>query len=269
MHRFGDDDGFHLNARLLPDEGEVVESALRSHHDALVAQWKRDHGERDAADPAAPPFPTLADAFMRLVELGWDADVAARPHGHRTTTVIHLDVDRQISRFHLGPALSEAERQYLTCDSRVEVWFERDGRLVGCGRESRDIPRRLRRALEYRHPTCAVPGCGASFGLHAHHIHHWEDGGPTELWNLVLVCPHHHRAHHNGLITIRGPGHAIEVLTKDKQVMTGASVARPPTGPPPAVEPYDGPTGERAQWLWYVPPRSPPPVSDRPPVSDN
>ena len=27
---------------------------------------------------------------------------------------------------------------------------------------------------------CVVPGCGATRGLHAHHIWHWEDGGPTD-----------------------------------------------------------------------------------------
>nr|NKE03860.1 HNH endonuclease [Mycobacterium tuberculosis]NKE40849.1 HNH endonuclease [Mycobacterium tuberculosis] len=42
-------------------------------------------------------------------------------------------------------------------------------------------------------------GCGATRGLHAHHIRHWQDGGATELANLVLVCPYHHRAHHRGL----------------------------------------------------------------------
>ncbi|KAA1234646.1 HNH endonuclease, partial [Mycobacterium simiae] len=66
------------------------------------------------------------------------------------------------------------------------------------------INRRLRRALEHRQPSCAVPGCGATRGLHAHHVRHWEDGGPTELANLVLVCPYHHRLHHRGGITITG-----------------------------------------------------------------
>ena len=73
--------------------------------------------------------------------------------------------------------------------------------------------RRLRRALEYRHPTCAVPGCGATRGLHAHHIRHWEDGGLTELANLVLVCPYHHRLHHRGVITITGP--AVDLTVTD------------------------------------------------------
>ena len=110
-----------------------------------------------------------------------------------------------LAALHLGPLLSEAERRYLICDATCEVWFERDGQVIGAGRATRLISRRLRRALEHRDRTCAVPGCGATRGLHAHHIRHWEDGGPTELVNLVLVCPYHHRLHHRGVITITGP----------------------------------------------------------------
>lgn len=234
-------------------DAAVFDAALQSHLDALVAEWKRDHGERDSADEQAPPFPTVADAFMRLVEHGWDADAVARPHGHRTTVVLHLDVDSQVGSLHLGPALSEAERQYLTCDSLVETWFERDGKPIGVGRETREIPRRIRRALERRQSTCAVPGCGATRGLHAHHIWHWEKGGPTELWNLVLVCPFHHRLHHRKQITISGPGHAVTVTDVAGRTLDGSSVARPPTGPPPDVPAYAGPSGERADWKWYEP----------------
>ena len=171
--------------RLPNVEAAVFDAALQSHLDALVAEWRRDHGERGEASEEAPPFPTVADAFLRLIEHGWDADVAARPHGHRTTVVLHLNVESQVGLLHLGPALSEAERRYLSCDSLVETWFERDGVPIGSARETRQISRRLRRALEHRHPMCAVPGCGATRGLHAHHIWHWEDGGPTELWNLI------------------------------------------------------------------------------------
>lgn len=239
--------------RLTPEQAARFDAALQSHLDALVAEWKRDHGSREEASEQAPPFPTKVDAFMRLIEHGWDADVKARPHGHRTTVILHFDVESQIGTLHLGPALSEAERRYLSCDSLVETWFEKDGKPIGCARETREIPRRLRRALEHRHPTCAVPGCGSTHGLHAHHIWHWEDGGPTELWNLVLVCPFHHRLHHRGLITIRGPGHAIRVTDARGRVMTGGSVARPPTHDPPSAPPYRGPTGERCDWYWYQP----------------
>ena len=35
---------------------------------------------------------------MSLVEAGWDADVARRPHGQHTTVVMHLDVKHQVAR---------------------------------------------------------------------------------------------------------------------------------------------------------------------------
>ena len=54
---------------------------------------------------------------------------------------------------HLGPLLSDAERRYLSCDATCEVWFHRDGQVIGAGRASRLINRRLRRALEHRQPS--------------------------------------------------------------------------------------------------------------------
>ena len=57
-----------------------------------------------------------------------------------------------------GSAAVRRRPPYLTCDATCEVWFERDGRPIGAGRTTRTVGRRLRRALEHRHPTCAVPG---------------------------------------------------------------------------------------------------------------
>ena len=236
------------------------DAALASHRDALVAQWKQDRGDGDCASDIAPPLPGTLEAFMRLVEAGWDAEAARRPHGQHTTVVVHVDVEQRAAALHLGPLLTDAERQYLTCDATSEVWFKRDGQVIGAGRATRQINRRLRRALEHRHPTCAVPGCGATRGLHAHHLRHWEDGGPTELFNLVLVCPYHHRLHHRGLITITGPADALVVIDSCGRRLSARSLARPPNLAPPAVPPCPGPIGERADWWWYEPfqPQAPP-----------
>ncbi len=241
------------------------DAALQSHQDALIAEWKRDHDNRrttsEVAPDVAPPLPGTVEAFLRLVEAGWDAEAARRPHGHHTTVVMHLDVKDRVAALHLGPLLTDADRRYLTCDATCEVWFERHGQVIGAGRTTRLINRRLRRALEHRHPTCAVPGCGATRGLHAHHIRHWEDGGPTELANLVLLCPYHHRLHHRGIITITGPAHTLTVTDSTGRVLTDGALARPPTQPPPAVAPCPGSSGERADWWWYQPFQPQPPPS--------
>ncbi|BBY13917.1 hypothetical protein MMARJ_46570 [Mycobacterium marseillense] len=241
-------------------DAATFDTALASHRDALIAEWKRDHGNGDRAGDQVPPVPGTAEAFMRLIEAGWDAEATRRPHGQHTTVVAHLDVAQRAAALHLGPLLPDAERRYLTCDATCEVWFERHGEPIGAGRATRVINRRLRRALEHRDRMCAIPGCGATRGLHAHHIRHWEDGGPTELANLVLVCPYHHRLHHRGEITLTGPAHALIVTDDTGRILSPGSLARPPTGSPPAVAPCPGPTGERAHWWWYDPfqPQPPP-----------
>ncbi|MEU0498497.1 hypothetical protein ABZ195_23765, partial [Mycobacterium sp. NPDC006124] len=68
-----------------------------------------------------------------------------------------------------------------------------------------------------------------------------------------LLCPFHHRLHHRGGITIAGTATHLVVTDTDGAVLTGASLARPPTQPPPAVPPCTGPLGERADWWWYDP----------------
>ena len=253
-------------------EAAKFDAALASHRDAQIAAWKRDHGldgagvddggQGEGASDQRPPMPTMVDAFMGLVDAGWDAEVARRPHGARTTVVMHLDVKDKVASLHLGPLLSDADRQYLSCDATCEAWFERDGQPIGAGRSTRQISRRLRRALEHRHPSCAVPGCGATRGLHAHHLVHWEDGGATELDNLVLLCPYHHRLHHRGGITIIGPADRLVVVDEQGQQLSSASLARPPTTPRPDVPPCPGPFGERADWWWYNPFQPQPPISD-------
>ncbi len=275
ISKSSDEHGTYWRIRLGVLDAATFDAALKSHRDKLIAEWRRNR-ERAAdedpyadADPNAPrmtdlpaPMPSTLDAFVTLIEAGWDADVAARPHGQHTTVIAHVDVDTHIGALHLGPLLSDADRQYLSCDATCEVWFNRHGQPIGAARATRIINRRLRRALEHRHPTCVVPGCGATRGLHAHHIRHWEDGGATDLDNLVLVCPYHHRLHHQGRITITGPANTLRITDHNGNILTHGSLARPPTKPPPAVPPWRGTSGERCHWWWYDPYEPQPPPSN-------
>jgi hypothetical protein len=268
--------------RLPKVEAAKFEAGVASHRDALIAAWRRDHGDTDGGDYVddayggahhddgdegssvhVPAFPDTVDAFMSLVEAGWDSDVAARPHGQHTTVVVHLDVENRNAAVHLGSFLSESDRRYLMCEADCEIWFERRGRVIGSGRATRTISRRLRRALEHRDRCCVVPGCGATRGLHAHHIRHWEDGGLTEIDNLVLLCPFHHRLHHRGGITITGPAQHLVVTDADDELLNPGSRGPPPPPPPPPGEPGPGTPGERADWWWYTPfePQPPPPTN--------
>ena len=71
-------------------EAAKFDAALASHRDALVAEWKRDH---DDATPRIRSARRRCRKRLRrscgLVEAGWDAEVARRPHGQHTTVVVH------------------------------------------------------------------------------------------------------------------------------------------------------------------------------------
>jgi hypothetical protein len=206
-----------------------------------------------AADAPVSPGDRLALLFEELSELTGQRNAI---DGRIVEIVAEIDRDGLWG----ATGARSLAALVLTCDATGEVWFERGGEVIGSGRSTRTISRRLRRALEHRDRSCAVPGCGATRGLHAHHIRHWEDGGETELHNLVLLCPYHHRLHHRGIITITGPADRLLVTDSDGDQLQPGSLARPPGTPPPSVPPCPGPLGERADWWWYTPfqPQAPP-----------
>ena len=86
--------------------------------------------------------------------------------------------------------------------------------------------------------------------MHAHHIEHWEDGGPTIPSNLLTLCAFHHRALHMGLFSVDGDPEAGTLRFLDPWGRPiQAPVPRPPDpggGPGPnGPPPYTPPLGER------------------------
>ena len=162
------------------DEAATFDAALQSHREALIAEWKHDHDTgslRAVRRRCRTPW-TRSCVWSRPAGT---PKPPRRPHGQHTTVVVHVDVEARAAALHLGPLLSDAERQYLTCDATCEVWFERDGRPIGVGPgHPHGQPAATPRPGAPR-PQLRGPGLRGHPRLHAHHIRHWEDGGPTEL----------------------------------------------------------------------------------------
>ncbi|MDH6283813.1 HNH endonuclease signature motif containing protein [Prescottella agglutinans] len=98
---------------------------------------------------------------------------------------------------HMGPLTIESARR-LACDCHLTPIVMDDGIPLHLGRTTRTVSKKQRRALIARDHGCAFPGCGAPPAhCEGHHIHHWADGGPTDLDNLVLLCRYHHRLLHH------------------------------------------------------------------------
>jgi hypothetical protein len=221
----------------------------------------------------------LSEARDRLFHDGehevswWEAlvDVAGRSLDHvpdgarrdRFKTYLHVDVANvHAAAFTDGWALPGSVRRYLSCDGAVQPVWERDRVPFGVGRTTRVVPERTKRIVRRRDRGCRVPGCTGRRWLDIHHIVHWEDGGVTETPNLVCLCPHHHRLHHQGRLGIRGDADDPDGLAFTSEtalpIPTGPR-PRPPTGPPPPPRGrFRHPSGEQlhSRWLHFNPPRA-------------
>ncbi|MEJ8278264.1 HNH endonuclease signature motif containing protein [Pseudonocardia spirodelae] len=98
----------------------------------------------------------------------------------------------------LAAAVAAGDALRLACDARVvPVVLASSGEPLFLGREQRLASRAQRLALAQRDGGCAFAGCEAPpQWCVAHHCTHWAAGGATDLDNLVLLCPHHHRMVH-------------------------------------------------------------------------
>ena len=113
-----------------------------------------------------------------------------REHDQEVSTVLVTEEGSSV------PAETSAR---LGCDAEVvPIARGADGSVLDVGRRRRTVGWRLRKALEARDGGCRFPGCDSRARTHAHHITPWAEGGETAMNNLVLLCPFHHRAVHEG-----------------------------------------------------------------------
>jgi hypothetical protein len=128
-----------------------------------------------------------ADALIELAS----ARLASDADADRATVVVHVDEAVRSGSLPNGATIPFEAARRLACDARVQ-----EAGPLGIGRASRQVPGWLFRALRERDGGCRFPGCGRLRWLHAHHVVHWADGGPTDADNLMLLCGYHHRLVH-------------------------------------------------------------------------
>jgi hypothetical protein len=195
---FWDDDGtLKFFGRLGAVDGAALVEALAAGAEAIRAD------EACCGDGRLRPSLTArrADALAEL----------ARGCAQRTQLVLHADPAAlacrargdepragDICTLRDGPAIPSEIARRLTCDAEVTM----PG--LNLGRTTRTVTPAQRRALEARDGrVCSMPGCDRTHGLAAHHLEHWAHGGRTDLDNLALFCPYHHRLFHEEGFTLR------------------------------------------------------------------
>ncbi|MEA2672268.1 MAG: hypothetical protein QOG45_2488 [Chloroflexota bacterium] len=226
-----------LSGALPPDEGALVRAVVESFERRLAAERS---ARPIAPDPAEdPPAALRADALVMACHTASGGDPGSNgPRPSPVQMVVHVDAGvltggTPNGRCHVdnGPALSTAVARRLGCDAEVLTLTERDGLPIDAGRARQIVSPRKRLAVQSRDRTCRFPGCPVPANrTQPHHIDHWFDLGPTELWNLVSLCTYHHHRHHDGEFDIRRTAEGdLRFETRDRLIgmATGGCWKRP------------------------------------------
>ena len=199
----------HMNADLPGVEMSLVESAIRQKADEITV-----NPESGIFDP----YPQrMADGLVELATTSGD-DNGSAP----TQIIVHADLEALtenpettgVAEIEGGPVIANETARRLSCDPILQCTIYDHRKVLGIGRRSRLIPAWLRHQLWHRDGHCQFPGCPHKGWLHAHHIRHWADGGPTDLDNLILLCGYHHRFLHEHEWEIENDGYGKPVFRR-------------------------------------------------------
>jgi hypothetical protein len=242
------------------DTAKRIETAVEQRFDDLVARLTGGGEAGSVGDhvKALGGWPAVrADAASELLtglgdtpgpdpaEVAIEVDITAlaaepsNPHAH-TDTAGHAGIG--------GDWLSREVIRRYACDAITRVIINNhDHQPLGVGRRQRIVPRWLRRRLERRdHHHCQFPACTNTRRLHAHHITHWANGGPTNLDNLLLLCSYHHHLVHEGGWTLTGPAGNHHLTRPDGTPATTPHLTGNPK--PIAETPTNTPNALTALW---------------------
>lgn len=203
------DGWWHMNGLLDPATGEIVQTALDRYAQPVSPDDRRSSPKR------------RADALAEIADRALDP--ADRPTGFGQVTVTVTAEELQTGlgvNWPSGLLMSRTDFRVLSCGASVTyvVGLPTDDPVrwqpLAVGFAQRYATKAQRAALAVRdgsgcaHPGCTVPG----WRCVAHHIRRWDQGGRTDLANLVLLCKFHHRRVHLGRLRIVWiDGHATTV----------------------------------------------------------
>ena len=202
-----------------PDEGKARPPDMRAA--ALVELCARSI-EDGAYEPSARISPHVSVhcslETLAVAEARYKADqvTGREPHGPS----VHPELGRKIAEiapgidatyfeglepatFDDGNPLTPAQLQMVMSDAQItRVVFGQRSEVVDVGRRYRTATPAQARAIIARDRHCQYPGCSQTYtSSRLHHSHYWENGGHTDLNNMVMVCWYHHNVIHQKKIT--------------------------------------------------------------------
>lgn len=211
----GDNDMVVVYAELDRIAGDRVKTALETLSSQMLRNDSVNGEERtfeqrnaDALVALITQRPT-ARSNQKETAVGTDNDEADREDltPQKTTLVVSVDYDVLTGKLKNagligGTPIEIDELRHIACDADiVPAIFSVCGQPLWIGHKQRSATQAQRLALYRRDRGCI--GCGLRPNVcDAHHIQWWDQGGPTDITNLVLLCPRCHRKVHKQGYTI-------------------------------------------------------------------
>ena len=216
----GENEMVILYAELDRLAGERVKAALhdlsdRMYRDDAKAESDRTHDQRNA--DALVALITQRPESSGTAEGDDVQDDSSECDGiapQATTLIVSVDYDTlsgQLKNAGLvdGTPIDVDDLRHIACDAGiVPAIFAADGQPLYLGRKQRAVTSAQKLALIARDKQCV--GCGMrANACDAHHIIWWDHDGPTDITNLVLLCPKcHKKVHKQGYAVVEDPdGH--------------------------------------------------------------
>ena len=190
-------DGVAVTGFLPFDTGTKLKTLLQSLSAPTCAEDDR---------PVSIRRVTALDALLSSVlASGLPQDKGVRPHITLAADLEDLAHNPETATAELAGfgTIGPTQLQQMLCDSDITpILTAGKHTVLDVGRTHRLATPHQRKAVVNRQGgTCAGPGCHGPV-VHVHHIQYWSDGGPTDLANLIGLCPRCHSAVHQGFFTI-------------------------------------------------------------------
>jgi len=180
----------HARARQIPSDGETPWDQRLC--DAFVGMV-HSSGRRTASTTSSPYVVVAHVPLAALVD------------GSGETTDLAGELER-------GGLISGETVRRIACDATITIGVDDDvGHTMYEGRARREPTDAQRREVMRRDRHCRFPGCTNVTFTNTHHVVPWKPGGTTDLYNLALLCLHHHHLVHS--LRWRMSGNANQELT--------------------------------------------------------
>lgn len=235
-----DDHRWKIRGEFDLDTGTLINAAMLHAREQL---WER--GQREISQ---------ADCLREIVERYADG-IESPLRRDRSKVWLHLDAVSGASTGATGIRMPDSVRDKVCCDGLIQPVWERDGVPFNLGRAQHIVPERTRRVVMLRDHGCRVPGCDHDRIIEIHHVIHWIDGGPTDTWNLVALCPKHHRMHHQGRLGITGNADeptGLVFTDESGRQLQPCGAPRPPTRLDLPANRYRPPLMGSVEWDWLT-----------------